>query len=247
MRTGSAYTRNGIVEFMKQLLAQLPGAQRILLRADSGFFVGALMDLLDQGGHGYLIKVKRRGLDQLLVQQHWTAIRHQPGWEQCQFHYQAKDWSRPRLFLAVRRRKQPAEQPQSELFETEQHDAFCYVTTEAFTPWLAHHTYGPRATSETWIEEAKGQMGLAHLKTGDFLANVALFQCAVLAYNTARWMALMSGNATLQRWEPQTLRTHLIRVAGKLLTGAKQLRIKLPEQYLHPSVWDDWFALSEPM
>jgi hypothetical protein len=70
LRTGSAYTSNGIVEFMKQLLAQLPDYHRLVFRADSGFFVGALMDLLDLGGHGYLIKVKLKGLAQLLAQQH---------------------------------------------------------------------------------------------------------------------------------------------------------------------------------
>jgi hypothetical protein len=87
----------------------------------------------------------------------------------------------------------------------------------------------------------RGQLNGDH-----FLANAALFQCAVLAYNTARWMALLSGNATLKRWEPQTIRTFLIRVAGKLLTGANQLRIKLPRQHLHPRVWEDWLALSQP-
>ncbi|CAD7851776.1 MAG: hypothetical protein, partial [Olavius algarvensis Gamma 1 endosymbiont] len=65
-------------------------------------------------------------------------------------------------------------------------------------------------------------------------ANAALFQCAVLAYNTLRWMALLSANATLKRWELRTVRTFLIRVAGKLLGGANQLRIKLPRQHLHP-------------
>ncbi|CAD7855114.1 MAG: hypothetical protein, partial [Olavius algarvensis Gamma 1 endosymbiont] len=35
--------------------------------------------------------------------------------------------------------------------------------------------YGQRATSETWIEEAKNQTGLAQLKTNRFLANAALF------------------------------------------------------------------------
>jgi len=113
-------------------------------------------------------------------------------------------------------------------------------------PGQAHRAYGARATSETWIEEAKGQMGLAHVKTDHFLANAALFQCAVLVYNTARWMALISGNATLKRWESQTARTFLIRVAGKLLTGANQLRIKLPREHLHPEVWSDWLALSQP-
>ncbi|CAD7856376.1 MAG: hypothetical protein [Olavius algarvensis Gamma 1 endosymbiont] len=55
---------------MKQLLAQLPTSHRMVFRADSGFFVGALMDFLDVGGHGYLIKVKLKGLAQLLARQH---------------------------------------------------------------------------------------------------------------------------------------------------------------------------------
>ena len=59
---------------------------------------------------------------------------------------------------------------------------FCYVTSEPFTPWQAHRSYGERATYETWIEEAKSQLGLAHLKTDTFLANAVLFQCAILAY-----------------------------------------------------------------
>ena len=49
LRCGNAYTSNGIVEFTKQLLAHLPKRTRILFRGDSGFFVGALLDLLDQG------------------------------------------------------------------------------------------------------------------------------------------------------------------------------------------------------
>ena len=101
LRTGSAYTSNGIVAFMKQLLAQLPTSHRMVFRADSGFFVGALMDFLDAGGHGYLIKVKLKGLAQLLARQHGTPIRHQPGWEQCKFSYRANDWKPSRLFVAV--------------------------------------------------------------------------------------------------------------------------------------------------
>lgn len=31
------------------------------------------------------------------------------------------------------------------------------------------------------------------------MASSLLFMCAVLAYNTMRWMALLSGNETLQR------------------------------------------------
>jgi hypothetical protein len=244
-RTGSAYTSNGIVEFMKQLMAQLPDYHRIVFRGDSGYFVGALLELLDQLGHGYLIKVKLKNLAQLLGGQYWIPVRNRPGWEQCEFQYQAKGWSHPRFFVAVRQRKEVENHhPQGELLELEHYDYFCYVTTEPLTPWQAHRKYGERATSETWIEEGKSQMGLAHIKTDHFLANAALFQSAILAYNTVRWMALMSGNKQLRQWEPETIRTFLVRVAGKLLTGGKQLTIKLPKEHLYPQPWEEWLALA---
>ena len=242
-RTGSAYTSNGVVEFVKQLLAHLPNRMRIIVRADSGYFIGALLDLLDAQGHGYLIKVKLKNLVALLTQQHWTAIAGQPDWEQCTFDYRCGDWLATRRFVTVRQRLPKTEIPQLDLLETTEYDYFCYVTTEALTPWQTHKKYGERATCETWIEEAKGQMGMGKIRTSRFLANAALFHCAVLAYNTLRWMAIMSGSQTLRQWEPETVRTYLVRVAGKLLTGNRQLTIKTPDNHLYPQVWDDWVAV----
>ena len=216
---------------------------RIVFRADSGYFVGDLLELLDAGGHGYLIKVKLKNLTSLLAGQHWAAIQGQPGWEQCEFQHECGGWSRSRRFTAIRMRKPKKEDmPQSDLWGTEEHeyDYFCYVTTETLTPWQTHKKYGERATCETWIEEAKSQMGLGKIRTNQFLANAALFHCAVLAYNTVRRMAQLSGNKTLCQWEPETVRTYLIRVAGKLLTGNNQLRVKTPADPLYPREWDDW-------
>lgn len=244
LRTGSAYTSNGIVEFMKQLLAQLPDSRRIVFRGDSGYFVGALLDHLDSLGHGYLIKVKLKNLVSLLSAQQWEAIKGKPGWEQCSFWYRAESWNASRLLVAVRQKQAVIPSKQQSLFEPLCYDFFCYVTTENYTPWQIHQTYGKRATSETWIEEAKSQLGLAHLKTDNFLANAALFQCAILAYNTLRWMALSSGNTQLKQWEPESIRVHLISVAGKLLTGGNQVHIKLPTNHLHPKPWKDWLALA---
>ena len=205
---------------------------RIIVRADSGYFTGALLDLLDAQGHGYLIKVKLKNLAALLTQQHWTAIAGQPDWEQCTFDYRCGDWQATRRIVAVRQRLPKAESPQLDLLETTEYDTFCYVTTEALTPWQAHKKYGERATCETWIEEAKGQMGMGKIRTANFLANAALFHCAVLAYNTLRWMAIMSGSPALRQWEPETVRTYLVRVAGKLLTGNRQLTVKTPDNHL---------------
>ncbi len=132
---------------------------------------------------------------------------------------------------------------QIELLPCQEYENFCYVTSEQLSPWEAHKKYGKRATCETWIDEAKNQMGLGRIKTGEFLANAALFQCAVLAYNTVRWMALMSGNAVLRGWEIQTVRAFLVRVAGKLLTGSGQLVVNTPREHLFPGAWDDWVAV----
>lgn len=244
LRTGSAYTSNGVVEFMKQLLAHLPNKVRIVFRGDKGFFAGALLSLLESLGHGYLIKVKLKGLAGLLATQAWSAIGGHEGWEQCEFFYRCGDWENPRRFVAVRTEKvREKKNAQVELLPCKDYENFCYVTSEPLSPWEAHKKYGERATCETWIDEAKNQMGLGQIKTGEFLANSALFQCAVLAYNTVRWMAMMSGNATLRRWEIQTVRTFLVRVAGRLLAGSRQLTLNTPREHLYPGAWDDWVAV----
>ncbi len=53
-------------------------------------------------------------------------------------------------------------------------------------------------------------------------------------------MALLSGNVTLLRWEIQTVRAFLIRVAGKLTTGSRQQKLKVPDKHLYPQQWKAW-------
>jgi len=245
LRRGDAYTSNGIVDFTKQLLAHLPNKTRILFRGDSGFFSGPLLDLLEKYGHGYLIKVSFKGLNKLLIAQQWTPVPGQPGWEQCTFIHQCAPWSAARLFMAVRLEKPADPDAPATLFELKNYDYFCYVVSDCNNPWQAHKEYGQRATCETWIEEAKNQTALAHIKTDDFWANSALFQSSILAYNTIRWMALLSGNAILRKWEPATVRTFLIRMAGKFTTGSRQQKLTIPDRMLYTAQWDDWVAVGE--
>ncbi len=245
LRRGDAYTSNGIIEFTKQLLAHLPNKTRILFRGDSGFFSGGLLDLLEKYGHGYLIKVKLKGLRKLLFVQHWTPVPGQPGWEQCPFIHQCGTWSTSRLFMAVRLKKPADTNAPATLFELKDYDYFCYVVSDCQYPWQAHKQYWQRATCETWIEEAKNQTALAHIKTDDFWANSALFQSSILAYNTIRWMALLSGNAILRSWEPATVRTFLIRMAAKFTTGSRQQKLTIPNRMLYTAQWDAWVAVSE--
>ncbi|MFT6907243.1 MAG: hypothetical protein ACJAS1_003920 [Oleiphilaceae bacterium] len=55
---------------------------RIVFRGDSGYFAGELLEWLDAKGHGYLIKVKVKGLVVLMDQQSWRPISNCPDWQQ---------------------------------------------------------------------------------------------------------------------------------------------------------------------
>jgi len=90
-------------------------------------------------------------------------------------------------------------------------------------------------------EAVKGNAG--QIRTSEFLAKAALFQCAVLAYNLLKWMALLTGGV-IQQWEVKTMRLWLIRVAGKLAKGSRQLILKLPERFLHQEEWRAWEGMS---
>ena len=147
--------------------------------------------------------------------------------------------------MAVRQEKEIGAKDADTLFEMKEHDYFCYVLTDKLAPWQAHKQYGQRATSETWIEEAKNQSALARIKTADFGDNSALFQAAILAYNTLRWMALCSGNKILRRWETATIRTFLIQMAGKWTTGSRQQKLRVPKRMLYNAQWEAWVAVAE--
>ena len=242
MRCGDAYTSNGIVSFMQQLAAHLPNGTRIIFRGDAGYFVGALLDWLDARADGYLIKVKLKGLVGLLEAKKWMPVAGHGGWEQTTFTHRCGTWTQTRTFVAVRRPKGEDDR-QGKLLDMRAYDYFCYVTTEKLTPWQTHKKYGERATCETWIDEAKNQMGMAHIKTKDFLASAALFQCAVLAYNTVRWMALVSGDKQLMRWEIASIRAFMVRMAGKLVCGGRQMTLKIPAELLHPKPWQSWLGV----
>jgi len=130
-----------------------------------------------------------KNLDQLLAKQNWILFTKDPGWEETTFSYQCGTWSKTRSFVAVRYQTGVTD----DLYQTPIYHRFCYVTNEKKSPMETHRHYGQRATAETWIEECKSQMGAGYIRASKFLANSALFQCRILAYNSLKWMGLLTG------------------------------------------------------
>jgi hypothetical protein len=236
-RTGSAYTSNGICEFMKQTRQLLPGrVKHIFFRADSGFFNGCLFDLLESYGWFYLVKVKLKNLKGLLEIQDWKTLKNNPHVAICQFDYKSNGWKKSRKLRAIRTIKKWIE---TDYFGQRQlvpeYEYACYCSNLDVDAALLHENYKQRSVSETWIEEVKSQLLAGKNLTDDFHANDILWQLQVLAYNLSVMMRYSSEE--FWRQEHKTFRDWFINVPGKLVCSGHRLTLKIYEHYYFKNRW----------
>jgi len=231
-RAGDAYTSNGIVEFMKQTIAMLPSSvKKIFFRADSGFFNGALFDFLENFGHEYLVKVKLKNLEDILVRQTWTSISKSEAL--CEFDYKADKWNKSRKLYAIRILKRYEKKMFfGEIHSIPVYDYFCYCTNlRNKDAKFLHKLYGARAESENWIEHTKNQLHAGSTITSDFYVNDIFWTLSILAYNVS---VMLRWDTDYKAWkeEPATFLQWFIRVPGKLITAAREVTLKMSKTYI---------------
>ncbi len=236
-RTGSAYSANGSVEFMKECIDRLSNrVWKIAVRADSAFYSGDLFDYLEQNHCLYLVKAKLNGLDSILAGLKWTPVKKQPGFEQAEFTHKCAGWKKARRFVVVRCIDDVVCDDLLFGIPKITYSYFCYVTNMDLTPWGAHKYYGKRATSENWIEWCKNQMASGSVLTQNFWANSAIFQACVLAYNLMVWMMWLNDKKGFSQ-EPQTIRMFLIHAPARLRQAGRQWFLRLPEDFAFKERW----------
>lgn len=102
-RTGSAYTGNGIIDFLKEVKFSLSGTiDKVSFRADSGFFSGDLFDFLEFYRWNYLVKVKLKNLEKLLQSKTWEPMKGKEDVAICAFTYKTYGWSNAKVMKAMR-------------------------------------------------------------------------------------------------------------------------------------------------
>ena len=241
-RTGSAYTSNGICQFMSQTLWVLPKKIRqIFFRADSGFFNGALFDLLEQKGHEYLVKVKLKNLQGLLKKQSWTAPNNKVSI--CEFNYKAAEWKVARKLKAIRILTGfSCYEFMGEVYKVPIYEYFCYCSKlKGLDVKGLHILYGARAESENWIEQTKNQLHASQTVTDNFDVNDILWQLAVLGYNLS---VMIRYEADHKEWrqEPVTFMRWFINVPAKVVHSARKVFVKMSVHYWEAPRWQA-FAL----
>lgn len=233
-RDGTAYTSNGICEFVKEIHARLPEEIGVFFRADSGFFNGELFDLLDTWKWEYLVKVKLKGLQKLLKQQEW--VQADDGNEYCQFKYKCGKWKKERQFYGVRKIERYEEK---EFFE-EKHNVpvytySCFCSTLKESPKSIYKQYRERSTSETWIEEVKSQARAGSTMTNNFYANEMLWLLSTMAYN----IGVMARHRSRKQREKEhkTFSNIFVTVPGKLTNLSGKMYLRIYEQYYFYKQW----------
>lgn len=232
-RTGSAYTGNGVVEFIKQTLTILPDdIKSVFLRADSGFFNGALFDLLDEKGHTYLVKVKLKNLKTLLLNQKWNILECNPSMAVCSFDYKAKGWTKSRKLHGVRIITGYEEvitfgkKEQVPLYKY-----FCYCTNlPCASGEILQEIYALRAESENWIEQTKNHLLAGQTRMQNFHGNDILWQLSVLAYNISIMMRYATCKKTW-REEYKTFRDWFVKIPAKVVSSARRIYVKMAKYY----------------
>ncbi len=244
-RTGSAYTSNGIVDFLKEVKVSLPkNITKVFFRADSGFFSGKLLDLLETYYWDYLVKVKLKNLNKLLQSKTWDEVLGQTDVAICEFSYKAKGWGKSRKLKAMRTVKEYVEVlylGQKQIVPVYQY--VCYASNLNVDVIALHELYKQRSTSETWIEQVKGHAMAGGTLTDDFWANDILWQLCVLGYNISVMMRQKKNK--LKKQEHRSFIDWFISIPAKITNSGHQIEIKMYEHHFYKDEWKEFDRLIE--
>jgi hypothetical protein len=235
LRPGSVHASRGVVAILKRLIPVLqqrwPDVQ-IEVRADSGFAVPALYDLCEQLEVQYTIGlVPNARLKALAVPVLAEAHQQQPTGTDAKVRhfgeavYQAEGWAHVRRVVI-----------KAELLAKGPNVRFV-VTNRDLSPQALYDRYVDRGEAEGWIKDLKNGCRADRLSCHDFWAN----QFRLLLHGAAYWLL-----DTVRRWLTQvghprmqldTLRLMLVKIGGRVLQRADQVRLRLASSHPGQALW----------
>jgi hypothetical protein len=238
MRKGSANTQRGAVRFVDELVARVRRAGatgEIVMRFDSGFWSNdtiASLGRLDVR-HTMAVRTSNKGQAKAIAaisEDAWVDIDYTPDGQA-----QVAECTYNGRRLVVRRTRL-TDRRQAELWADWRHFGFLTdlpgdtATVDAF--------HRQHAVVELAIRDLKEGAGMEHVPSGNFSANSAWLQCAVLANNLIRWTATIGEAGTVDHLTvARTVRTRLIALPGRLVNLAGTMTLRAPLQW----PWAEWF------
>jgi hypothetical protein len=239
LRNGSANTARGARRFLDEVIARVrrAGASgEIVVRVDSGFWSKETIKTLGRLDVRYTMAVRTNtsGVATAIAainDADWRPIDYTPDGEA---QVAETIYNTRRLIV---RRTRLSDARQLRLWPNWRHFAFLTdLDSDAVSVDAFHRAH---ATVELDIRDLKEGAGLEHMPSGNFSANSAWLQCAVLAHNLIRWTATLGHAAPVeQRTVAHTLRQRLIAIPARLVNHAGTPVLRGPLNW----PWRHWFS-----
>jgi hypothetical protein len=247
MRKGAANTQRGARRFIDELVARVRRAGatgELTMRFDAGFWSNDTIAVLNRHGVRYTMAVRCgnkaiaaaiAGIDDNA----WRDIDYTPGGQAqvAECAYTNGTGRRAVTRRLIVRRTRLTETAQQRLWPDWRHHAFLTDLTGDAVEVDRFHRH--HAVVELAIRDLKEGAGLEHVPSGNFHANSAWLQCAVLAHNLIRWTAIL-GNVRVddELTVARTMRTRLVAIPGRIVNRAGRIVLRLPTRW----PWADTFT-----
>jgi len=227
-----------LTKISKYLEKNNPGV-KLIVRMDSAGYNHRIMRYCDKKGHGFVIAGDKYEivLDTIaaieksrwekLKKKKYSAMEEEVA-ESVHFVGPEKEGAAYRFVVIRRRDKQLA------LFPEFQYTYRVYFTN---TDWDKHkvvHFYRQRGDAENVIKEEKEGFAIENILAEDFLANAAIFQMQLLAYNLVQYFKYTNLKRSWWNLRIKQLRFRLINIAGVVVNHARRtiLRISVHYKYM---------------
>jgi hypothetical protein len=244
LRPGNAHASRGVIAVLKRLIPALqqrwPGVQ-VVLRADSGFATPALYDLCEALQVQYTIglvpnaRLKRLGEPvQTAAAQQQADVAQQQGTGAAaapkirhfgEATYQAEGWKQARRVVI-----------KAELLEKGPNVRYV-VTNQSAPPQELYEAYVDRGEAEGYIKDLKNACYADRLSCHGFWANqfrLLLHGAAYWLLDTVRRWLVQAGSPSLQL---DTLRLKVVKIGGRVLELADQVRLRLASSHPGQLLW----------
>ena len=232
LRSGNQYTSNGVKEFLEPLLEhynQTIPTTDILVRGDSGFATPDVYDLCDLYENQYVIRLKANRNLYRLAEEFVFYDNHHP-WDEKEVYYhsvsyQAASWFKPRR-VCIRSTREVGEL----LFK---HSFIVTNFSENISAKRVFETYNKRGTMENYIKEAKNSFFFDKTDSPRFIENEARMMISLLAYNLVNFLRTLCFEPKSKGLQVDTIRFRLFKVAGKIVSTARQVYLKLSISHVY--------------
>jgi hypothetical protein len=261
LRGGAAGSARGAPSLVREAIGTAVGVGatgKIVLRGDSAFYSGAVVNTCVKAGVHFSITVASNLSTQAAIdtidEQAWTPVKYPDAvwdddtgqWiseaEVAETTYTAFAASRhpvtARLVVRRIRERNPAPEGQEELFATWRYHAFLTDTeTSTVDADLTHRAHA--VIELVFADLIDGP--LAHLPSGRFAANAAWLACAAMTHNLTRAAGVLASPAHGEA-RAATIRRQLITIPARIAHRARRIVLHLPDHWPWQAAWQRLFT-----